>query len=81
MILKLDEHATRVRFEITSIISDQIVPHEVQLTFYHSHFEIAEFSQYRRLFDRVASLLKSGKAFSSHFVPETEMMQYRAKMV
>ena len=47
MILKLHEHARRVRFEITSIISDQIVPHEVQLTFYHSHFEIAEFSQYQ----------------------------------
>ena len=83
MILKLDEHATRVRFEIISIISDQIVPHEVQLTFYHSHFEIAEFSQYQQLFDRIASLLKSGnkKAFSSHFVPETEIMQYIAKMV
>ena len=82
-ILKLDEHATRVRFEITSIISNQIAPHEVQLTLYHSHFEIAEFSRYQHLFDRVASLLKSGnkKAFSSHFVPETEMMQYRATMV
>ena len=35
------------------------------------------------LFDQIASLLKSRnkKAFSSHFVPETEMMQYRAKMV
>ena len=32
--------------------------------------------------DQVAGLLKSGneKAFTSHFVPETEIMEYRAKM-
>ena len=44
---------------------------------------MAEYSQYQYLFDLVACLLKSGnkKAFTSLFVPETEMMQYRAKMV
>ena len=49
----------------------------------YSHFEIAEFSHCRYLFDLVAVLLKSRKkkAFTSHFVPKTEMMQYRAKMV
>ena len=45
-------------------------------------FEITEFSQYQYLFEQVAGLLKSRnkKAFKSHFVPETEMMQYRAKI-
>ena len=49
----------------------------------YSHYEITEFSHYQYLFDLVAVLLQSGnkKAFTSHFVPETEMMQYRAKMV
>ena len=44
---------------------------------------MAEYSQYQYLFDLVACLLKSGnkKAFLSLFVPETEMMQYKAKMV
>ena len=46
----------------------------------YSRFEIAEFSL-PILFDLVAVLLKSRnkKALTSHFVPETEMMQYRAK--
>ena len=40
-------------------------------------------NQYQHLFDQVAGLLKSGikKAFKSHFIPETEMLQHRAKMV
>ena len=44
---------------------------------------MAEYSQYQYLFDLVACLFKSGnkKAFTSLFVPETEMMQYKAKMV
>ena len=49
----------------------------------YSRFEIAEFSDCQYLFDRVAVLLKSRnkKAFTSHFVRKTEMMQYRAKLV
>ena len=49
----------------------------------YSHFEIAEFGHCQYLFDLVAVLLKSRnkKAFTSHFVPKTEMMQYRAKLV
>ena len=58
-ISHLDKHEAQVRFEITSIISDQIAPHEVQLRLYHSHFETAEFSQYQHLFDQAANLLKS----------------------
>ena len=64
-ILKSDKRAVRVRFETTSMISDQI-----QVPLYYSHFEIAEFSgQYQYLFDQVAGLLKSGnkKTFTSHF--------------
>ena len=80
-----DLKIVQVRFEIISMISDQnkIARHEVQLPLYYSHFEIAEFSQYQYLFDLVASLLKRGNktAFTSHSVPETEMIQYRAKMV
>ena len=56
------------------------------LPLYYSHFEITEFSQYKCFIDHAVSLLKSGnkKAFQSHFVSETEMMQYtsyRTKMV
>ena len=49
---------------------------EVQLPPYYSHFEITEFSQYRYFIDQEGGLLKSGnkKAFTSHFVFETEMM-------
>ena len=44
---------------------------------------MAEFSQYQYIFDLVACLLETGnkKAFTSLFVPGTEMMQYRAKIV
>ena len=61
----------------------KIAWHEVQSPLYYSHFEITEFSQYQYLFDLVAGLLKSGdkKAFTSCFVPETEMVQKRVKMV
>ena len=49
---------------------------------YYSHFEIAEFSQYQYLFDQIAGCWKRNKkAFTSHFVPEAEVVQYRAKMV
>ena len=70
---------SHVWFEITStgMISDQFAQHRVQLPFYYSHFEIAEFSQYQYLFEQVAVLLKSRnkKAFKSHFVPETELIE------
>ena len=83
MILKSNKGAAQVQYKSTSMISDQIAWHEVQLPLYYSYFEIAEFSQYQYLFDLVAGLLKSGdkKAFTSCFVPETEMMQKRVKMV
>ena len=67
------------------VISDQnnIARHIVQLPLYYSHFEIAEFSQYQYFNNRVARLLKSKnkEAFTSHFVFNTEMMRYRAKLV
>ena len=61
----------------------QLARHEIQLPFYRSNFEIAEFSQYQYFIDQLAGLSKSGnkKAFTSHFVFETEMMRFRAKMV
>ena len=71
----------RVRFGIKSMISDQNC--EVQFPLYCSHFEIAEFSQYHSDGTYLmASLLKHGnkKPFTSHFVFETEMMQYRTKI-
>ena len=71
----------RVRFEIKSMISDQNCA--VQLPLYYSHFDIAEFSQYQSDGTYLmASLLKHGnkKPFISHFVFETEMMQYRTKI-
>ena len=60
----------------------KIAQPKVQLPLYYSHFEIAEYSQYQYLFEQVAVLFKSRnkKAFKSHFVPETGMMQYRAKI-
>ena len=42
MISKSNEHAARVRFEITSMISDQIAQHEVQLPLYYIHLEIIQ---------------------------------------
>jgi len=60
----------------------KIAQQEVQLPQYNSHFEIAEFSQYQYFIDQVAGLLKSKnkKTFTSHFVFETEMMQFRTWM-
>ena len=46
VISKSNERAARVWFEITSMISDQIALHSVQLPLSYIHFEIAEFSQY-----------------------------------
>ena len=78
---KSDERAVPVRFEITSMISDQNCTTRSSITY--SHFEIAEFRQYQYFTDQEASLLKSGnkKAFTSRFVFETEMMRHRAKIV
>ena len=60
----------------------KIARHEVQLPLYYFHFEIAEFSQYLYFIDQVAGLLKSRnkKAFTSHFVFQTEMMRFRTWM-
>ena len=57
-------------------IQTKIARHEVQLPHYYGHFEIAESCQYQYLFDLVAGLSKSRskKAFTSHFIPETEVM-------
>ena len=61
----------------------EISRHEFQLPLYYSHFELAESSQYQYFIDLVTSLSKNGnkKAFKSHFVFETEIMRYRAKML
>ena len=78
---------TEFEFDLKSQVhvwfQTQIAQHEIQLPFYHSHFEIAEFSQYHYFIDQLAGLSKSGnkKAFTSHFVFETEMMRYGAKMI
>ena len=63
-------------------VQNKVARHEVQLPLYYSHFGNAEFNQQQYFIDQVAGLLKSGnkKASTSHFVPETEIMQYRAKM-
>ena len=42
VISKSNERAAWVQFEITSMISDQIARHEVQLLLYYIHFEIAQ---------------------------------------
>ena len=58
--------------------------HDTKFSYHsYSHFEIAEFSQYQYFIDQLAGLSKSGnkKAFTSHFVFETEMMRYGAKMI
>ena len=43
MILNSNERASRVRFEIASLISDQNAQHEVQPPLYYIHFEIVEY--------------------------------------
>ena len=53
------------------------------LVCYYGHFEIAEFSWHQYLFDLASSWFDEKgkqKAFSSHIVHETEMMQYRANI-
>ena len=73
----------RVQFELqVCMISDQHCMTQSSITTYYSHRRIQSVPILLN-FDLVASFLKSGKkkAFISHFVPETEMMQYRVKMV
>ena len=50
----------------TSMISDQITRHEVQLAPYYSHFEITEFRRYQIIIDLGVGLMNSGskKAFT-----------------
>ena len=85
MVIELSGVQFGLKFDLKSQVwfQTKIAQHKVQLPFYYSHFEIAEFSQYQYLFEQVAVLLKSRnkKAFKSHFVCETEMIQYRAKIV
>ena len=44
VITKSHDHVAGVRFVITSLISDQIVLHSVQLPLYYIHFEILNIS-------------------------------------
>ena len=85
MVIELSGVQFGLKFDLKSQVwfQTKIAQHKVQLPFYYSHFEIAEFSQYQYLFEQVAVLLKSRnkKAFKSHLVCETEMIQYRAKIV
>ena len=52
VISKLHKHAPRVRFEITSMISDQNCKTKFNYHFIYSHFETAEFSQYQYFIDQ-----------------------------
>ena len=52
VIWKPHERAAQVQFEVTSMISDK-TRHEVQLPFYYSYSEIAEFSHYQYCIDQV----------------------------
>ena len=74
---------TRVISNLQVRFQTKIARHIVQLPLYYSHFEITEFSQYQYFNDQVAALLRSRnkKAFTSHFVFDTEMTRYRAKLV
>ena len=79
MILKLDERAARVRFEISSmILRPKLNDKKFNYRFITAVLKlIAEFSQYHCLVDLVANLLKSetkGLFSTSHFVFVTEMM-------
>ena len=85
MILTLDGYAAQIQFEITSMISDQNnYLHDTKLN-YHFITVILKsknsFSTNIILLDQVAGLLKSGnkKAFTSHFVLVTGMMQYTSE--
>ena len=48
------------RFEIRSTIQTRIARHEVQLSLYYIHFEMAEFIEHQYYIDQVCGLLKSG---------------------
>ena len=69
-----NRRSTQCKFDLKSQVwfQTKIARHKVQLPLFYSHFEITEFSQ----FDE-----KQNKAFTSHFVFETEKMQHGAKMV
>lgn len=70
VILKQDECAVRVRFEIAR--------HDVQLPLCYSNFEILKFNEYQC---RVVEKWKQKAYYIDHFTFETETMLYRAKMV
>ena len=78
VILKQDERAVRVRFEIIIVISDRNCRHDVQLPLYYSNFEILKFNEYQC---RVVEKWKQKAYYINHFIFETETMLYRAKMV
>ena len=72
------------RFEIRSTIQTRIARHEVQLSLYYIHFEMAEFIEHQYYIDQVVGLLKCGttkKPLTMYFVFKTEMMRFGAKMV
>ena len=59
------------------MIQNKIARHSVQLPLYYNHFEIAEFKQSVPIFISSSSQFvekRKQRAYSSYFVPETEMM-------
>ena len=74
-----DFKIVRVRFEITSMISDQNCTTQSSITtFYYSHFEFSEFSQYQYLFRQVAGCSKVGNAeWAKHSI----MLTWAAKII
>ena len=76
MVIELSKVQFGLKSYVQAWFQTKIALHSVKLSLHYSHFEIAEFSQYQYSFDLVAG---NKKAFTSHVVHETEMMQYRAK--
>ena len=85
VISKSNERTARVRFEITNMISDQNCTTRSSITTLLQPFWNHRIQSVLKLYfiDQEAGLLKSRnkKAFTSHFVFETEMMRYGTKMV
>ena len=84
-IIRVISKSARVRFEITSMMSDQNCTTRSSITTWLQPFWNHRIQSVRILYfiDQEAGLWKSRnkKAFTSHFVFETEMMRHRTKMV
>ena len=86
VISKSDEHATWVRFEMTSTILDHNLLHSTQFNYHFITVILKHKIQSVKIFYWSSSQFlekRKQKGFSFHFVSESEMMQYsnRAKMV